>query len=146
MTGMRLRLALACALAFWWGPPSGGPLGGSAEAHHSIAGMYDQGRRVTFDGTIAQFQFVNPHPFVMIDVKDANGVAQSWKAELDNRWELVEVGITPTTFKARERVVVTGSPGRSQALLLYVWRLERPADGFLYEQVGTSPRVSQRAR
>jgi hypothetical protein len=108
--------------------------------------MYDQGRRVTFDGTIAQFQFVNPHPFVMIDVKDANGVAQSWKAELDNRWELVEVGITPTTFKVGERVVVTGSPGRSQALLLYVWRLERPADGFLYEQVGTSPRVSQRAR
>ena len=143
---LRLRLALACALAFWWGPPSSGPFGGSAEAHHSIAGMYDQSRRVTFDGTIAQFQFVNPHPFVMIDVKDSNGIAQSWKAELDNRWELADVGITPTTFKAGERVVVTGSPGRSQALLLYVWRLERPADGFLYEQVGTSPRVSQRAR
>jgi thiamine monophosphate kinase len=61
---------------------------------------------------------------------------------LDNRWELADVGITPTTFKAGERVVVTGSPGRSQASVLYVWRLERPVDGFLYEQVGTSPRVS----
>src|SRR5213079_2186862 len=118
MTGMRLRLALACALAFWWGPPSGGPLGGSADAHHSIAGMYDQGRRVTVDGTIAQFQFVNPHPFVVVETKDASGAAQSWKAELDNRWELEQVGVTPTTFKAGDRVIVTGSPGRDRTLLL----------------------------
>ena len=106
--------------------------------------MYDQSRRVTLDGTIAQFQFVNPHPFVMVDVKDASGGTQSWKAELDNRWELEDVGVAPTTFKAGDRVVVTGSPGRDRALLMYVWRLERPADGFLYEQVGTSPRVSRR--
>jgi hypothetical protein len=29
---------------------------------------------------------------------------------------------------------------------MYVWRLERPSDGFLYEQVGTSPRVSRLRR
>jgi len=123
-----LALALACCAA--------------AEAHHSIAGMYDQSRRVTLDGTIAQFQFVNPHPFVMVDVRDANGAAQTWKAELDNRWELADIGITPTTFRAGDRVMVSGSPGRDRTLLMYVWRLERPADGLLYEQIGTSPRVS----
>ena len=131
---MRLRLSLAIALAL---------CAAAAEAHHSIAGMYDQSRRVTLDGTIAQFQFVNPHPFVIVDVKDANGNAQSWKAELDNRWELVDVGVTPTTLQAGDRVVVTGSPGRDKSPQLYVLRLERPADGFLYEQVGTSPRVSR---
>jgi hypothetical protein len=123
-----LVIALACCAA--------------AEAHHSIAGMYDQGRRVTLDGVIAQFQFVNPHPFVMVDVRDAGGAAQSWKAELDNRWELLDIGLTATTFKAGDRVIVSGSPGRDRTLLMYVWRLERPADGLLYEQVGTSPRVS----
>ena len=144
---MRLRLSLALAIAFWWGPSSGGPSSGRAEAHHSIAGMYDQSRRVTLDGTIAQFQFVNPHPFVMVDVTDASGSAQSWKVELDNRWELVDVGITPTTLRAGDGVVVTGSPGRAHGpLLLYVSRLERPADGFLYEQIGTSPRVSRLRR
>ena len=134
---MRLGLSLAIALAC---------CGAAVEAHHSIAGMYDQSRRVTLDGTIAQFQFVNPHPFVIVDVTDANGNAHSWKAELDNRWELVDVGVTPTTLKAGDRVVVIGSPGRDRSLLLYVWRLERPADGFLYEQVGTSPRVSRLPR
>jgi len=130
---MRLRFTLAIAFACC----------GAAEAHHSIAGMYDQSRRVTLDGTIAQFQFVNPHPFVMVDVKTSNGAPQSWKAELDNRWELQEIGIAPTTFRAGDRVVITGSPGRDRTPLLYVWRLERPADGLLYEQIGTSPRVSR---
>ena len=115
----------------------------TADAHHSIAGMYDQGRRVTLDGVIAQYQFVNPHPFVVVDVKATDGTTQSWKAELDNRWELQNVGMTPTTFNAGDRVVVSGSPGRDRTPLLYVWRLERPADGFLYEQIGTSPRVSR---
>jgi len=117
----------------------------TADAHHSIAGMYDQSRRVTLDGVIAQYQFVNPHPFVVVDVT-MNGATQSWKAELDNRWELQNVGMTPTTFNAGDRVVVSGSPGRDRTPLLYVWRLERAADGLLYEQIGTSPRVSRLRR
>ena len=130
---VRLRLALAFALACC----------GAAEAHHSIAGMYDQGRRVTLDGTIAQFHFVNPHPFVMVDVKDAGGGSRSWKAELDNRWELESIGMSAATLRPGERVLISGSPGRDNTPLLYVWRLERPADGFLYEQIGTSPRVTR---
>ena len=134
---MRVRLFIAfAALA---------GLAVTADAHHSIAGMYDQGRRVTLDGIIAQYQFVNPHPFVVVDVT-TNGTTQSWKAELDNRWELQNIGMTPTTFNAGDRVLVSGSPGRDRTPLLYVWRLERPADGFLYEQIGTSPRVSRLRR
>jgi len=107
--------------------------------------MYDQSRRVTLDGVIAQYQFVNPHPFVVVEVT-SNGTTQSWKAELDNRWELQNIGMTATTFNAGDRVVVSGSPGRDRAPVLYVWRLERAADGFLYEQIGTSPRVSRSRR
>ena len=117
----------------------------TADAHHSIAGMYDQSRRVTLDGVIAQYQFINPHPFVMVDVTGTTGTTQ-WKAELDNRWELQNVGMTASTFNAGDRVVVSGSPGRDRSPLLYVWRLERPGDGFLYEQIGTSPRVSRSRR
>jgi hypothetical protein len=40
-----------------------------------------------------------------------------------------------------DRIVVTGSVAREQASSLYVRRLDRPADGFRYEQVGSSPRV-----
>jgi hypothetical protein len=102
---------------------------GAVSAHHSIAGYYDEGRQVTLDGVVAQFQFVNPHPFLFVDVKDGNRAAQ-WRLEMDNRGELVAVGMTAETFRVGDRVVVTGSLGRTQAQTLYIRRLARAADGF----------------
>ena len=60
---------------------------------------------------------------------------------MDNLHELVAVGVTAATFKPGDRVVVTGSAARNQSPGLYIMRLDRPADGFWYEQVGLSPRV-----
>ena len=105
--------------------------------HHSIAGVYDNTRQVTIDGVVAEFHFVNPHPFVLVDAKN-----ERWKLELDNLSELVDVGMTKFTLKPGDRVVVSGSPARATPPpSMYVMKLDRPADGFRYEQVGTSPRV-----
>lgn len=106
--------------------------------HHSIAGVYDTGRQVKMEGVITEFRFANPHPYVMMEVKN-----QQWKLEMDNLSELDEVGVTKNTFKPGDRIVVSGNPAslKSQQIL-YVRRLERPADGFLYEQVGNSPRIN----
>src|SRR5262245_14813898 len=113
----------------------------AAHAHHSIASVYDSNRRATVEGIVAQFQLVNPHPFLLIDVKDAAGQEQRWRLEMDNRWELAAIGVTARTFKPGDRVVVSGSPARTQPQSLYVLRLDRPLDGFWYEQVGQSPRI-----
>jgi DNA/RNA endonuclease YhcR with UshA esterase domain len=112
----------------------------AVHAHHSIAGVYDSSRQVTIEGTITQFQFVNPHPFLMVEVKNGNGNGQ-WRLEMDNRSELVDVGMTSQTLKQGDRIVVTGSPGRTQSQSLYIMKLDRPADGFRYEQIGSSPRI-----
>jgi hypothetical protein len=119
--------------------------GVAGRAHHSIAGVYDDSRRITIEGVIAQFQFVNPHPFVVMDVKDGNGTGQQWRLEMDNRRELVDVGFTSETLKPGDRIVVLGSLARTQSHSLYIQRLDRPADGFGYEQVGNSPRIRRRA-
>lgn len=117
-----------------------------ADAHHSIAGVYDGSRQVTIEGVVAQFQFINPHPFVVMDVKDDNGRAQQWTAEMDNRRELVEIGFDSATLKPGDRIVVTGSPSRAQQQSLYIRRLERPADGFNYEQIGNRPSIGRTSR
>lgn len=109
-------------------------------AHHSIAGVYDSNQRVTVDGVVAEFAFVNPHPFVVVDVVDG-GRSQSWRLELDNRFELVGIGMSADTLKPGDRIVVTGSRARNGTRGLYVRQLDRPADGFRYEQVGASPRI-----
>ena len=116
-----------------------------ALAHHSFAGIYDQGRSVTLEGVVREFQFIHPHPFLVIDVK-VGGNAQAWRAEMDNRFELEDIGITSKTFRPGDRVLAVGSPGRTQSNALYLWRLDRPSDGLHYEQVGTTPsiRIPQR--
>jgi hypothetical protein len=130
---------LSCAVA--------NALGGiPAHAHHSISSIYDPNRPATLEGVVAQFQFVNPHPFLLIDVKDGAEKAQQWRLEMDNRSELVAIGVTSTTFKPGDRIVVTGSLARTQAQSLYLRRLDRPADGFWYEQIGQSPSIRTPSR
>ena len=117
----------------------------SAEAHHSIAAVYDSARQQRIEGVVAEFQFVNPHPFVIVEVGE-QGAEESWRLEMDNRFELQGVGMTADTLQPGDRVVVTGSLGRTEPRTLYIRQLDRPADGFRYEQVGSRPRVNSPGR
>ena len=118
--------------------------GVAVAAHHSISGAYDTNRSVTVEATVTRFRFINPHPFLDVEVKDPSGATQVWQLELDNRGELAGIGVTAETFKAGDRVAVSGSASRINQRSLYVRKLVRPADGFEYEQVGSSPRIRQR--
>ena len=113
----------------------------SMHSHHSLSGVYDTSREIGVEGIVTQFQFINPHPFVTISVEEKNRSKQEWRLELDNRSELVEIGMDTNTFRAGDRVSVKGNPGRSESQILYVHRLDRPADGLRYEQIGTTPRI-----
>ena len=116
----------------------------TALGHHSIAGVYDSSRQATLEGEIAQFELINPHPFLWINVTDRAGSTKRWRLEMDNRSELVAIGVTANTFPLGDRVVVKGSLARTQPQALYLLRLDRPADGFWYQQVGGSPRIRTR--
>lgn len=115
--------------------------GATARAHHSLAGVYDSRDQATIEGTVVEFQFVNPHPFVVVDVDAGAGAPERWRLELDNRFELVAIGVTADTFARGDRIVATGSRARDGGHGLYVRRLDRQEDGFTYEQVGASPRI-----
>lgn len=112
-----------------------------ARAHHSLSGSYDMGRDITLEGAVTAFQFVNPHPFVTLAVESPRGAKQQWRGELDNRSELVDIGMTSGTFKPGDRVVIVGNPGHDNAQTIYIRRLDRPADGLKYEQIGTVPSI-----
>jgi hypothetical protein len=115
-----------------------------AEAHHSISAVYDGSRQVTVEGVVTSFEFVNPHPFLVIAVDTDAAEPESWRLEMDNRFELVQIGVTADTLKPGDAVVVAGSAGRTTPRTLYIRRLDRPSDGFRYEQVGSRPRINAR--
>jgi len=115
-------------------------------AHHSFAGIYDSGQSVVLTGTVSEFLFMNPHPFLVVEVQNQSGGKQAWRAEMDNRFELRDIGMTADTFRPGDLVIIRGSPGRSQPNILYLWRLERPADGLLYQQTGYTPSLIRAPR
>jgi hypothetical protein len=117
-----------------------------AGAHHSIAAAYDSTKRVTITGVVRAFHFVNPHPWLELDVPDDAGRARTWRLEMDNRFELVGIGMDENTLKPGDAVVASGSASKDAERSLYVRALERPADGLYYEQVGTEPRLRRTSR
>jgi hypothetical protein len=113
----------------------------TAEAHHSISGMYDTRREVRVDGVVTRFEFINPHAFITVEVRETGRAPQQWRVELDNRGELLDIGMTAETLQPGDRVIVVGSSARREANRLYLARLDRPADGYSFEQVGGRPRL-----
>ena len=114
--------------------------GTPAVAHHAISAIYDSSKRVTVEGAVREFQFINPHPFLIIEVSES-GKTLEWKLEMDNRFELIDEGMKADTLKPGDRVVASGSLSRTNAQGMYLMRLDRASDGFRYEQIGASPRV-----
>ena len=110
-------------------------------AHHSLS-EYDSRKQLTLNATVREFHFVNPHPYLLVDVR-VGPFANAWRLELDNRFELVEIGMTSNTFRRGDEVVVSGAPGRDQKPILYVRELDRASDGFHYEQPGSTPRITR---
>ena len=114
----------------------------AALAHHSISGVYDSGRQVTIDGRVVEFQFVNPHPVLIVAPSGAEPADGPWRLEMDNRYELADIGVTAKTFKPGEHVIAIGSAARDESHSLYLMKLDRPADGLRYEQIGYSPHIT----
>jgi len=115
----------------------------AALAHHSISGVYDSARQVTIDGRVVEFQFVNPHPVLIVAPSGgAEADTRPWRLEMDNRYELADIGVTAKTFKPGEHVIATGSAARDESHSLYLMKLHRPADGLRYEQIGYSPHIT----
>jgi hypothetical protein len=114
----------------------------AALAHHSISGVYDSGRQVTIEGVVVEFQFVNPHPVLVVAPSRAQATDGPWRLEMDNRYELADIGVTAKTFKPGEHVIASGSAARDDSRSLYLMKLDRPADGLRYEQIGPSPHIT----
>src|SRR5467141_176033 len=57
-------------------------LAGSASAHHSVQAQFDIHKTFTVSGTVSKVEWINPHSYLTINVKDADGKNQKWAFEL----------------------------------------------------------------
>ena len=102
-----------------------------ADAHHSFPGTYVDDQTVTIEGELIQILFRNPHSFVHVMVREENGSLVKYAVEWVGASELTGQGVTPTTLKHGDRVVISGTPGRNASdHRVRMLSLRRVKDGF----------------
>ena len=75
----------------------------AAVAHHSVAGQFDTSKSLTLKGSISKVNWMNPHIYVYLDVKEADGTMSTWALET-----------LPTAMMRRaglSKEAVMGTPG-----------------------------------
>jgi hypothetical protein len=80
---------------------------GSLPAHHSLA-KFDLTKAVHVKGTILEFHLMNPHSFIYLEQKDADGQTRKWAAEGPSVSQFNRSGLTRDFFKAGTVIEICG--------------------------------------
>ena len=84
---------------------------GAALAHHSFA-MFDQTKTIALQGTVKELRWTNPHVFIQILVKSANGAEDEWSIEMTSPEHLARAGWRPATLKPGDAITLSIHPMR----------------------------------
>ena len=79
-----------------------------ARAHHSFAAEFDGDKPITLKGTIYRIDLVNPHSWLYVDVKNAEGVSERWNVEMGAPNALIRRGVTKASVPVGVEVTVEG--------------------------------------
>jgi len=80
-----------------------------ATAHHSFAAEFDANKAVNLKGTITKIEWLNPHVWFYIDVKDDSGKVNNWGVEMGSPNGLMRAGWTRKSMTTGDVVTVEGS-------------------------------------
>jgi len=78
-------------------------------AHHSFAAEYDAKKPIELKGTITKVDWMNPHVYFYIDVKDDSGKISNWAFEMGPPRLLERGGWKKSTMKEGDEVIVSGT-------------------------------------
>lgn len=84
-----------------------------AAAHHAFAAEFDVNKPVKVHGTITKIDWVNPHSWIYVDVKDADGKVTNWHFELGAPNALFRLGWKKDAIPAGLEVDISGYRAKS---------------------------------
>ncbi len=77
-------------------------------AHHAFSAEFDAKRPVKLRGTVTKMEWINPHSWIHIDVKDAKGKVESWMVEGGAPNALLRRGFTKDSLPVGTEILVEG--------------------------------------
>ena len=82
-------------------------------AHHSFAAEFDSAKSVDFQGVVTKVEWMNPHVYFYVDVKDPqSGKVTNWGCEMGSPNGLTRQGWTRSTLKIGMVIRVEGSAAK----------------------------------
>ena len=79
-----------------------------AFAHHSFAAEFDAKKPVELKGTLIELEWVNPHAWIHMEVKDESGKVTKWDCELGSPNLLMRSGWRRDSLKKGDMIIVNG--------------------------------------
>ena len=105
---------------------------GALFAHHSAAGLISPDLETTITGTVTKWMFVNPHPAIVMDVKNDQGVVETWRIQFPNPTGLTrKFGWSRNSIKPGDQVKVFGNPYLNNVKVMFPLIVTLP-DGKIY--------------
>jgi Family of unknown function (DUF6152) len=95
-------------------------------AHHGAAGQ-DMTKLTTVKGTVTDFQFINPHVLLYLDVKDESGKIEKWVGELNGPNEMTRQHMSKNTLKPGDQITVAGNRSKNGSNFLRVHSFVTPS-------------------
>ncbi len=77
-------------------------------AHHSFNAEYDFTKPVSLTGVVVKWELINPHGWITLDAKDAEGTVTRWMIETGNPNALIRAGWRKDSLKPGDEVIVEG--------------------------------------
>src|SRR5271169_2345704 len=86
-----------------------------AWAHHSFASEFDVSKPVKLQGKVTQMEWINPHSWIHIDVKNSDGTVTSWMIEGGSPNALLRRGFTKHSLEPGSQIIVEGYQAKDGA-------------------------------
>lgn len=99
----KTHLVTACAIVL---------LSGSVFAHHSFDSEFDATKLVVLEGVVTKMEWVNPHSWIHIDVKNPDGTVTNWAIEGGTPNVLFRRGFTKESLLPGTELVIQGYQAR----------------------------------
>ena len=88
----------------------------TAWGHHAFSAEFDVNKPINFKGVLTKVEFVNPHSWFHVDVKQPDGSVQSWMVEAGTPNVLFRRGITKRSIVIGTEIVVDGFQAKDGSL------------------------------
>jgi len=85
----------------------------AAYAHHAFAAEFDANQPITLRGTVTRVEWINPHTWIHIDVKDSDGKVVEWMIEGGTPNTLLRAGVDRKSLPPGTEIVVDGYRAKS---------------------------------